>query len=71
MADVWIPITRFGQAAPTKATRDTLFQLMRCPLDSDAITASQIDQVACNWFVAEGLKQLNDVNDFTIDTNGH
>lgn len=53
-----------------QATRDTLFQLMRCPLDSDAVTASQIGQVACNWFVAQGLKQLNDINDFTKDTNG-
>ncbi|TKB20444.1 MAG: hypothetical protein E5V75_05090 [Mesorhizobium sp.] len=35
------------------------------------MTASQIDQVACNWFVAEGLKQLYGINDFAKDTNGH
>src|SRR5689334_185572 len=45
--------------------------LMACPADVDNDTGRQIDQVACNWFVAEASKKLYDVDDFTKDANGH
>lgn len=58
-------------SAEEQATRDQLMELMACPVESDTLTASQIDQVACNWFVAEALHRLYGVEDFTDSTNGH
>lgn len=54
-----------------EATRDQLMELMTCAVESDTLTASQIDQVACNWFVAEALHGLYRVEDFAGTTNGH
>ncbi|WP_426418095.1 hypothetical protein [Bradyrhizobium genosp. A] len=53
-----------------QATYDKLMQLMSCPADVDDDEGRQIDAVACNWFVAKGLKELYDVADFTPDTQG-
>lgn len=58
-------------SADEQATRGRLLQLMACPLESDKQTASQIDHVACNWFVAEGLHKLYGVDDLTDTANGH
>jgi hypothetical protein len=53
-----------------RATYDKLMQLMSCPADVDRDEGRQIDAVACNWFVAKGLKELYGVDDFAPGAQG-
>jgi hypothetical protein len=61
----------FWLSASSQPTYDKLMSTMACPVDADQSTGTQVDAVACNYFVAKALDTLYGVKDFTPDVSGH